>query len=59
MKQVIVELPDEDHAALKQRAADQMRKLGAQLLFEAKLAVSKTPAARRRAAIAKAEGRAQ
>ena len=35
MKQVTVELDDETHALLKQRAQINFRKIGAQLLFEA------------------------
>jgi hypothetical protein len=35
MKQIIIELPDAEHAALKKRAAASLRKIPQQLLFEA------------------------
>jgi len=35
MKQIIIEVPDADHAALKKRAAASLRKIPQQLLFEA------------------------
>lgn len=35
MKQVIVEITEDVHAALKERAKASLRKIGSQLLFEA------------------------